>query len=445
MSANKVELANKKDFRGDILDRQFSVYFDPTTGLYSYDYAEITPEIASELQKLKFYRLASTKLADVEAEVSRLRKKEEVEVVTPPRTKGEITKAAEAYTFGYKAASAIVEKYQPKINSGEALTEEEQEELDDAIIALQKLTRNRTVRIAKTVYNNAERSLNEGKTLSQFEEDAYEGSKEVINAYEKLEKLAEKTEALTAEERAERKRLEDYLNSLDEVVWFQSGVVRDVAEKQEYEDARAFITQMEGTPAERRSLGDVKELASARNIVEEYERKKRGEAAAPAEEEPSILIPRETEVPAAPIDARRPEAPPPTLIPPPAEASRQAAAVPAPRSAYEPLPPIRRERPERKEANENGKEANEPIRPLRRERPERKEANENSKEANQNRKEANEEYEAVRPLRRERPERKEANEDGKESESKEYEGGSRRKRMSRKKRAMKKNKTLKRK
>ena len=72
--STKNPLTDKSQFRGDILDRQFSVHYDPMTGMYSYDYADVTPEILTQLAALKFYRISSTKLADVEAEVSKLRK-----------------------------------------------------------------------------------------------------------------------------------------------------------------------------------------------------------------------------------------------------------------------------------------------------------------------------------------------------------------------------------
>ena len=100
--STKSPIPDKAQFRGDILDRQFSVHYDPITGMYSYDYADLTPEILSQLGGLKFYRVSSPKLADVEAEVSKLRKP------TAAASTATATKAVATEAVNEKPASITV-------------------------------------------------------------------------------------------------------------------------------------------------------------------------------------------------------------------------------------------------------------------------------------------------------------------------------------------------
>ena len=93
MPPSVTEVKNLKNFRGNILDRQFPVQFDPKTGLYSYDYVEKNSDTAAKLKALKYYRKSSKNLKEIEDDLAKYLKNQ---VSAPPPVKSEITQAAEA-------------------------------------------------------------------------------------------------------------------------------------------------------------------------------------------------------------------------------------------------------------------------------------------------------------------------------------------------------------
>ncbi len=58
----------KNDFQGDILNREFKI-LRSSTGEYSYDYVDQTPDVMKALASIKYYRLKSKSLADIEAAI----------------------------------------------------------------------------------------------------------------------------------------------------------------------------------------------------------------------------------------------------------------------------------------------------------------------------------------------------------------------------------------
>jgi hypothetical protein len=58
----------KSDFQGDILNREFKI-LRGSTGEYSYDYVDQTPDVVKALASIKYYRLKSKSLADIEAAI----------------------------------------------------------------------------------------------------------------------------------------------------------------------------------------------------------------------------------------------------------------------------------------------------------------------------------------------------------------------------------------
>lgn len=338
MPATTTELKEKMDFRGDLLDVKHSVHYDPQTGTYSYDYAELTPEVKAAIETLIFKRISSPKLAEIEEAVSALRK--EVEPVAP-RAKGEITKATEAYSTELEEASEVAKKLQKKMES-EDLSNAEQAAMRKSMAVLTRLQTQDLVGKAKKQLNAIETLKNEGQYNKATPEERAEydaqlkTSEETIDSFETLERLRQEYPSFTSTEeegvidallllsarediteeqrefydpktlteeqqktyaeepgvmeafetlqtiRKETKmKDEDFkaliqailqFNSLEDTIWFTGDANENVANTQEYENARAKILQIEGTPEEKRTPKQLQELANAsakRNAYEE--------------------------------------------------------------------------------------------------------------------------------------------------------------------------------
>jgi len=338
MPATTTELKQKMDFRGDLLDVKHCVHFDPQTGTYSYDYADLTPEIKTAIETLIFKRISSTNLAEVEEAVSVLRKA--VEPVAP-RAKGEIAKATEAYTTELEEASDVARQLQKKMET-EELSNAEKAALNKSQAVIVRLQFQDLVGKAKKQLNAIENLKNEGEynkasPEKQAEYDAQiKTSQETIDAFETVERLRDEYPSFTSAEeevfidalltlaaqedipeeqrefydpatlteeqqttfaempkvmkafetlqriRKEAKmKDEDFkaliqavvqFNSLEDEMWYAGEANANVANTQEYENARAKILQLEATPKEKRSPKQLQELANAtakRNAYEE--------------------------------------------------------------------------------------------------------------------------------------------------------------------------------
>lgn len=288
MSATTKELSNKNDFRGDILDRDFPVHYDASTGTYSFDYVESPAELQAALKNIKYYRVSSPTLAELETKLaSRIKK----EAPAAPRAKGEITKAAEAYQQKYSESTNVLEPLTQKISSGEELTPNEQAAYNKAAKNVNVLGRQATVQQAKKIYNQFQEALNEGiitdfnirKNLSEDEKtrskltnegrEQYEGSKLAIELFARLEILndLEKTRTLTEEEEREKQEAIEFFEVTPQSLWFKKNIVDIASSKQVSNNARALITQIEGTPENQRSAKQLKNLSNAKAIVRNYE------------------------------------------------------------------------------------------------------------------------------------------------------------------------------
>ena len=269
MPATKSELSNKEDFRGDILDRDFPVHFDAKSGTYSYDYADVSAALASELDKIKYFRVSSPKLVDVEEEVVKHLK---AEGPKPPPVKGNITKATEEFQKKYGETQNVVEQLAPKINAGTA-SSEERAAYNKAISNFAKLDIEGIVAKAKKQYNFYQERLNAGEKEANFsaeETEEYTTMKELLEAYEELEELNKKTN-LTPAEKESQQNLFEYFVSVPSLIYFKKNIVGNVANKGVYNNARAMIRQIEGIPNTNRSAKQLKNLANAKAVVRNFE------------------------------------------------------------------------------------------------------------------------------------------------------------------------------
>jgi hypothetical protein len=260
MPATKSELSTKDDFRGDILDRDFPIHFDAKTGTYSYDYAEIDAPLASALKKLKYYRVASPKLADVEAEVVKQLK---AEGPKPPPVKGEITKEAEAILSKATGLSNTFEELQEKEASGTITTEEK---------ALKRNIKKESVKLLRS------KKVDYAKRKQQELDDMYEkkqqegivpvtknssgrivmdpADKTLYESYDTLIKAAETADALEAKEKAgttltpaeetekiDKARIINSFKLPEEELTFHTNEI-NINEKANYNQARASWVQL---------------------------------------------------------------------------------------------------------------------------------------------------------------------------------------------------------
>jgi hypothetical protein len=289
MPATKTELTSKQDFRGDILDRDFPIHFDAKTGTYSYDYAEIGAALASELQKIKYYRVASPKLADVEAEVVKQLK---AEGPKPPPVKGEITKEAEAQSQKFSTIATTFQELNTKERSGTITPEEtalkgniqqeaikllrskkvdfakrKQQELDDMyekrqLEGLVPVTKNSSGRIVmdpadKTLYESYNALIKAGETADTLE--AKEKAGTTLNATEQTEK-------------ADAVRIiNTYDLPLEEIP--DNVALRDINEKANYNQARASWVQLRNIPNDKLTIEQRAQKLKAMNAIVKYSTK----------------------------------------------------------------------------------------------------------------------------------------------------------------------------
>lgn len=62
----KESTITKDQFRGDILQRDYSAKYNPDTKTYEFDYVEVTPELEEALKKITYSRIVSSNIADIE-------------------------------------------------------------------------------------------------------------------------------------------------------------------------------------------------------------------------------------------------------------------------------------------------------------------------------------------------------------------------------------------
>jgi hypothetical protein len=285
MPATKSELSAKDDFRGDILDRDFPVHFDAKTGTYSYDYADISAALASELDKMKYYRVSSPKLAEVEAELVKHLK---ADGPKPPPVKGEITKEAEAIAEKTKSMSESYKELEKKETNGTITPEEttfkqniekeatkllrskkvdfakrKQQELDDAYEKRQQedvvpVIENSNGRI---VMNNAD------KTVYDFY-DALIRSAEVANSLESKEKSGA---SLNAAEKAKKSAAVAKINTFElpdeEIPTYNT---KNLNEKANYNQARASWVQVRNIPDDKLTIEQRAQKLKAMNVMVKY-------------------------------------------------------------------------------------------------------------------------------------------------------------------------------
>ncbi len=299
MPATKTELKTKDEFHGDLLDRQFSVRHDPKTGLYSYDYAELSPEIKTELDKIQFYRFSSPKLAEVEAEVAKLQKPSGVPPPPPPVSpvKGAITAASEATAEGYQKTYNAWAKIYDKEAAGGILTAEEARNKAELQKSLVVYIRQGMAQEAKKILNSIENIRNEGiananlsanqrKLMAKEEE-----MKQIIDAYEVIESLEDKIKAKTLSEE-DLRRLDEAETTLNRVPVMPPEIdliLQGYFQRKLYNSARAIKTQIEGTPETERTANQTRNYTKALANINAYETANPNAKRAREEKERSIV------------------------------------------------------------------------------------------------------------------------------------------------------------
>lgn len=95
------------EFRGDVLKKKYTVHYDPSTGVYSFDYVEIPEKLVQELLKIIPKRVTGKDPGEVKAQLDTVLAKE---ATPPPRVpeKGEITKAAEAVVAKAEGPASVI-------------------------------------------------------------------------------------------------------------------------------------------------------------------------------------------------------------------------------------------------------------------------------------------------------------------------------------------------
>jgi hypothetical protein len=197
MPVETTELNSKKDFRGDLFDLKQAIHFDPETGLYSYDYAELTPEVKVALERVILQRISSAKFAEVEEALKTLKSSPGPAGTPPPpppeeKARGDITKATEAFEEQYRKEADILEPLWEKQQRGEALTPEEQATLDEQAERLAIVRRQIAGTKSKEAYNSYEDRLNEGETLNEETQKKHDEMEKAMLAFETYDDLVSK-------------------------------------------------------------------------------------------------------------------------------------------------------------------------------------------------------------------------------------------------------------
>jgi hypothetical protein len=302
MPATTQELSNKNDFRGDILDRDFPVHYDASTGTYSFDYAEYPEEVRADLQaklqaaidQIKYYRISSPTLSELETKLASHMKK-----VAPvaPRAKGEITKAAEEEAAKAKAleeAYAPIAEKEASLGEGEELSNTEKNAKAKLENESWKQMRRKRVEYAKqrleSVYNiynervkrageaGEELEINETTKRPKIRGDEQRVIKKyenIIDASDKLNSYNAKEkrgETLSAEEQADRADKIALINRFASEEEIAENTKRlNINSKGNYNSARATLTQLKNIPNEKLTTQQVANKQKARVVVERYE------------------------------------------------------------------------------------------------------------------------------------------------------------------------------
>jgi hypothetical protein len=272
-----------KNFRGNILDRQFPVQFDPSSGQYSYNYADVTPNISSKLKNLKYYRKSSKDLTEIEADLAAFLKKEGP---AAPPVKGNITKAAEGEVAKLKAIEDVAEPLRAK-EANEGLSGLERDILEQANTETVKLQRPKKVDYAKQqqekIYNEYNRKMAEGEPvnmnantkrakLSAENQAKFDSLGRIIKAATALEGIEGKEargEALSEPEKA-KKALNQ--RTIDALVLPPNASSTNINRKGEYNNARARLAQLQTVPDEKLTLQQKANRSKIMNTMIQYER-----------------------------------------------------------------------------------------------------------------------------------------------------------------------------
>jgi hypothetical protein len=290
MPPKETKITNLKNFRGNILDRQFPVQFDPTTGMYSYDYVKVTPEIEAKLKSLQYFRKSSKSLAEIEADLAAYLAKEGPPV---PGAKGEITKAAEEETKKIEEAGRVVAELSAKQASGQPLSPYEQKLAQNTGAESLKLLRPKKVEYAKkqqeamfTAYNekvtrgepvNINANTKRPK-LSAANQASFNSFSQIIDAAKYLDDLETKEKsgvALTPGEQAEKTQKALVIDTFALPATEMQAIVTlstNINDKGKYNSAKARYTQLKNIPTEKLTLGQRQELASSVETMMGYER-----------------------------------------------------------------------------------------------------------------------------------------------------------------------------
>ena len=306
MPATKTELTNRQEFKGDVFDRQYSVHRDPTTGMFSFDYADITPELALELQKIKFYRVTSTDLRDIEEELKKSKDlsgesripntkpttntKPETQTETKVPETGEITKAVEAQSSEFKEDLDAFLPLQEKVDAGEELNEEDAKKYDSLFGSIQAKIRQRKLIQAKKRYNEFQLKANEsGTNLSNEDKTKSDFYARIIDAFETIEEVEEKekrgepvnasnlTRKIEAIEFLDSDEVDEVIRELEDV----AEIVEKLERRQAYKNSKALLQQFTAVAVNKRTPEDVKRLEEAHAVVNAYEGTKKNKPVGP--------------------------------------------------------------------------------------------------------------------------------------------------------------------
>jgi len=290
MPPKETKITNLKNFRGNILDRQFPVQFDPTTGMYSYDYVKVTPEIEAKLKSLQYFRKSSKSLAEIEADLAAYLAKEGPPV---PGAKGEITKAAEEEMKKAEEVGRVSLELATKQASGQPLNPYEQKLAQNTGAESLKLLRPKKVDYAKKQQEEIYASYNEkiarGEAvninantkrakLSVDDQNEFDYFSTIIDAAKYLDDLDEKEKkgiALTPGEQAEKTQKTLVIDGFSLPAADMQAIATlptNVNDKGKYNSAKATYTQLKNIPTEKLTLGQRQNLASSVETMMGYER-----------------------------------------------------------------------------------------------------------------------------------------------------------------------------
>lgn len=269
----------KDQFHGDILQRDYSVHYDPDTKTYTFDFAEMKPETEQALQNVTYYRFSSDDISQVKQAISDYIAKVGPRVSRTPGEKGEITKTAEAQAEIYKKAEETIENltlpFRPALTAEETALKEEAEKQKDKLLKQKKLTELKKQRNAMNadLESNVEGTIGTNETDQQLQtrlgvtqltnelkkqrqkvfsankQDEYDRLTELIDAYTTVVDLDRKPSLNAAEEQL-KATAEAFIQREGEQINMPKSsyeVTSNILAKQKYSNARALISQLEGS------------------------------------------------------------------------------------------------------------------------------------------------------------------------------------------------------